>query len=105
MISRVRSSAPGLDAYGDPIPGTETTEPITGAFIAPRQSSDINDPGRAGVIIGLTLFLPFGFDLRHDDDIDIDGTRYRIDGDPGDWYQPMTGWEAGATVALVRAEG
>lgn len=104
-ISRVRQTPGGVDPYGDPIAGTEAAEEIPGAFVAPRTSNDIDGPGRAGMIIGLTLYLPYGYDLTHQDLVDVDGERYRVDGDPGHWLQPMTGWKAGAEVALVRAQG
>lgn len=108
-ISRVRQSPGGTDIYGDPVPSTETVTEIGRVgwlpFVVPRSSSDINAAGRAGVIIGLTLYLPYGFDIRHDDLVDVDGTRYRIDGEPGHWKHPSTEWEACAEVSLVRAEG
>lgn len=108
-ISRVRITSGGTDRYGDPIPGTETVTEIEQVgwlpYVAPRSSNDIDAPGRAGVIVGLTLYLPYGYDLHHNDLIDVDGTRYRIDGEPGHWKHPGTQWEACAEVALVRAEG
>ena len=110
MISRVRTSPGGTDVYGDPIVGTSTTTVLDGAFVAPRMSSDIDAIGRAGVIVGLTLFTPFGTDLDTTDQIlvECEGANdglYRIDGQPGDWHHPMTGWQAGQSTALVRAEG
>lgn len=114
-VSRIRTTPAGRDPYGDPIPGTETTTEIPGplgferAWTAPRTSADVNDVGRAGVIVGLTLFFRSGWDLIHTDLVQLgDDTdnRWRVDGEPGDWGpHPMTGWEPGATVALVRAEG
>lgn len=110
-IQRVRRSAGGTDRYGDPLPGSEATEDIPGplgqqsAYAFPRVSADINAPGRAGVVVGLTLHMRRGYDLRHDDLVEIDGVRYRVDGEPGHWEHPATGWTPGAEVALVRAEG
>lgn len=104
-ISRIRAMPSGVDPYGDPIPGTEQATEIVGAFVAPRMSNDINDAGRTGVIVGLTLFVPFATDIVHTDHFDVDGIRYRVDGEPGNWRNPFTDWKAGATVALVRAEG
>lgn len=109
-ISRVRPSPGGYDANGDPIPGTPTITTIDGAFVAPRTSSDVHDLGRLGVIVGLTLFVPYDTDLVATDKILVaegnanDGT-YEIEGQPGDWLHPMTGWQAGQTMALRRAVG
>lgn len=109
-ISRVRTSPGGWDANGDPIAGTTTTTAIAGAFVAPRSSSDNDDVGRVGVIVGLTLFVPYGTSLTTADKVLVaegntnDGT-YEIEGQPADWLHPWTGWTPGQSVALKRAAG
>jgi hypothetical protein len=103
-ITRVRSIPGGVDQYGDPIPGSEDSLVILGAFVAPRTSEDADGRARPGVIVGLTLFAPYDADIDFGDEFDISGLRWRIDGVPGQWRQPWTGWEAGMSVALVRAE-
>lgn len=111
MIVRVRSSPGGVDQYGDAIASTETRDAVPGAFTSPRMSESMafqgvgNDRTRAGVVVGLTLFVPYGFDLTHTDQVEVDGVLYSIDGEVGPWRQPMTGWKAGASVALTRAAG
>lgn len=104
-ISRIRSTPGGTDRYGDPIDSTETTEVIPQAFTAPRRSSDTDSTGRDGIVVGLHLFMPHGYDLTRRDEVDVDGERYRIIGDIGRWTQPWTGWKAGQTCDLERAEG
>lgn len=103
-ISRVRST-PGFDVYGDPIAGSASTVTIDGAFTAPRSSDDNDDRGRQGVIVGLSLFAPYGTDLLFTDQVMVDGELYDIDGEPGKWRNPLTTWEAGIEVALKRAVG
>lgn len=105
MIVRVRNSPGGQDVYGDPIAGTTLRTTIADAFTAPRESAEIDGRGRAGVIVGLTLFAPYGTDLRYDDQIEVDGVLYDIEGEPGHWRHPTTTWEAGTQVALTRAQG
>lgn len=111
MIVRVRSSPGGVDQYGDPITSTESREVIPAAFVAPRMSESMafqgvgNDRSRSGVVVGLTLFVPYGFDLVHTDRVEVDGIPYSVDGEVGAWSQPQTGWRAGSTVALARAAG
>jgi hypothetical protein len=104
-VIRVRSTPPGADQYGDPIEGTVERVPIPGAFTAPRLSDEVDGRGRAGVVVGLTLYLPYSFDLQRTDRVEVDGVLYDVDGDVGRWQQPHTGWLAGATAALRRAEG
>lgn len=105
VIVRVRSTPGGTNQYGDPIASTVARTTIEGAFVAPRESSDIDGGGRTGVLIGLTLFAPYGSDLRDTDDIEVDGVLFTIEGDVGQWRNPFTSWEAGASVALKRVEG
>ena len=105
VIVRVRSAPGGVDEYGDPISGTDSRTTLTGAFVAPRESSEITNRGRAGVIVGLTLFAPYDTDLTYTDQIEVDGDLYDIEGEPGRWRNPFTDWEAGMQVALVRAAG
>lgn len=105
LIVRVRSTPGGVDAYGDPIPSSVTRTPLPTAFVAPRLSDEITNRGRAGVIVGLTLFAPYRTDLRHTDQVEVDGVLYEVEGEPGRWRNPMTGWEAGIQAALRRAQG
>lgn len=104
-IQRVRTAPGGTDQYGDPMPSTETRTTLEDSFVAPRVSSEVTDAGRAGVIVGLTLFMPPGTDLVHSDQVDVDGVLYEVDGDAGDWTHPMTGWAAGVVAALRRVDG
>lgn len=105
MISRVRRAPGGLDEYGDPVESTSTSTELVGAFTAPRPESEITSRGRAGVIVGLTLYAPFGTDLVHTDQVDVDGTLFEVEGEVGSWRNPLTGWEAGIEVALRRTAG
>ena len=104
-IVRVRQTPGGVDEFGDPIPSSETRTTLAEAFVAPRTTDELTNLGRTGVVIGLTLFTPFGTDIEPDDQVEVDGVLYEVDGQPGDWANPLTGWEAGTTVALTRVEG
>jgi hypothetical protein len=105
VIVRVRGNPGGVDEYGDPVSGTEDRTTLTGAFVAPREASEITNRGRAGVIVGLTLFAPHDTDLVFTDRIEVDGVPYDIEGEPGRWRNPFTDWEAGLQVALRRTSG
>jgi hypothetical protein len=102
----------GTDENGDPVepdPDDEGFE-IAGCGVAPRTSDELHADGRAGVIVGLTLYAPAGSDLRTRDRIEIPagapnpGT-YEIEGEPGEWRSPLTGWAPGVEAALRRVEG
>lgn len=104
-MSVVRVRGPGVDKYGDRIDEEPERVTLDGAFTAPRTTADITDRGRQGVVVGKSLFAPYGTDLVHTDQIEEDGVLYDIDGDVGQWKNPLTRWEAGCEVALVRAAG
>lgn len=104
-VYRIRKDPGGIDAYGDPVTSTSTRVLLDGAGVAPRESSDITEQGRHGVIVGLNLYLPYGVDLDRDDQLEVDGVLYEIEGDVGSWKSPLTSWEAGAEVALRRSAG
>jgi hypothetical protein len=105
VICRVRATPGGVDAYGDPVASTSTSVQIRGAFVAPRQTDENNDPGRAGVTVGLNLYAPPGTDLVHTDQVTVDGDLFDLDGEVADWVHPGTGWTPGLVVALSRAQG
>lgn len=104
-VVRIRRTPGGADKYGDPIASDEDQAAVPGAFTAPRTSVDIDGRARDGAVAGLSLFAPKGADIERTDLIEVDGDRYRIDGDLGDWTSPLTGWEPGIAADLVRAEG
>lgn len=106
-VARIRRSPGGRDAYGDPVTSTEAREVIDGAFVAPRTSSPVDQPGRDGVVVGLTLFAPLDADVLRTDLFEVDGDEelWRVVGEIGRWEQPQTGWGAGLTAALERAAG
>ena len=101
----VRIRPPGVDEYGDPVDDDADRLTIEGASVAPRSTSDITERGRFGVIVGLSLFAPYGTDIVHGDQVEVDGVLYEVDGDAGPWKSPFTQWEAGIEVALRRAAG
>jgi len=104
-VVRLRREAPTHDRYGDPSDDEPARLTIEGASVYPRSSADVDERGRSGVIVGLTLIAPYGTDLQHIDQVEVDGVLYDLDGDPGQWKHHHTGWEAGLEVALKRAAG
>lgn len=101
-IIRVRKSPGGYDQYGDPIASTSTETTLDGWLLAPRYEQQDGRRGHNGVIVGLTGYGPVGVDLRHDDQVKVDGALYTIVGEPGDWIGESAG---GVEVALKRVEG
>lgn len=104
----VRPNPGGLDAYGDPTSSTETRTAIAGAVIAPIVSPLMTDritPGRSATIVGYSLFVPPGTDIRTSDYVEIAGVKFKIDGQIGEWTNPFTGNRRGLEARLRRVEG
>lgn len=108
-VTRIR---PGTttNGYGDTIldwsDNAITSTTIYGCSLAPRQEGELAGAGRAGVIVGYTLYAPPGTDLKFTDRILHDTLGlFEIDGEPGRWDNPYTGNAWGVTAALKRVEG
>lgn len=104
-VTRLRPSSTSVDGYGDPVEVfVETTLECRG--IAPRHSGEDSPNGRQGVPIGWDLYCAHGVDIQPTDRVRLeDGTLCEVDGEPAQWFHMMTGWEAGAVIALKRYEG
>jgi len=77
----IRHRASGRDADGDPIPGGADVS-IPYCIITPRTSEE---EGRGEVILdGQNVFAPPGTDIIPTDEVTARGTRYEVDGVPGD---------------------
>ena len=93
----------GTDQRGDPEPAVEHT--VTGCAFAPRSSTEATDR-RDTVVIGLTLYAPPDADIQATDKIvRANGTVWEVDGEPGDWQTPFTGWHPGLQIAVKRVTG
>lgn len=97
----------GKDGDGNDVYG-ETTSTVQGAF-APGGSAEYpQGAGSSGgdqVVTQPTLYLPGGTVLGAVDAVEINGTRYEVDGDPLVWTSPFTGRQAGVQVPLKKVTG
>lgn len=97
--------APVDTVHGDVVYAVSHT--IEGCADAPRYSTENND-NRTTVIVGRTLYGPYGADLQATDRVVYPGTgprkkrTYRVVGDIGQWMNPFTGWKPGFEAALER---
>lgn len=104
-----RPASPGTSPRGDPLPAAEHT--VDGCVIAPQVSIGQASSGeivdrRDTVITGLALYAPPGADIQPTDRVvRADGTLWDVEGEPGDWLDPFTGWHPGIVVAIRRVTG
>jgi hypothetical protein len=105
--------AGGRTPMGDKIPGSEHV--IEGCAWSPRmrENIEITAENRASTIEGLQLYGPPDSDILPDDEIVLPAVMelagmsekrrtYRVYGDVGHWFSPLTGWRPGFEVALER---
>lgn len=95
--------AGGTDRFGDPVPGPDPYE-VPGCVWAPRGSSETTDRSNT-VIVGLALFAPFDAAIPATAQVEVEGRRYEVEGEPGRWANPFTGDREGLQVALRHVSG
>lgn len=106
----VRPGPPTQDAYGNDVPGPPTEIPIENVAVEPRDGSGAGSNeivnARDTVFSGLTLYAPFGTDVRPTDQIRVDGVLYDVDGRPGPGFRsPFTGSQGPLLIALSLVTG
>ena len=82
---------------------TEVT--VEGCVLAPRQSNEPLVVGRSPVYVGYMLYAPFGTVVDARCRVVIEGKTYRVEGEPFQWQNPMTGTQAGVEIAIERVDG
>jgi hypothetical protein len=104
VMVTVLSSTETVDKYGDTDAAAATSSLWGPCAVAPRTTAERVDSRSPAVITGLTVYGP-RVTLKASDRLVINGDTYEIDGIPGDWSSPFTGWQPGIEVAVVRASG
>lgn len=100
MVTLV-STTTTTDDLGDST--TTTTETQWGpCAVAPRYANESTDPRVPPVIVGKTVYGP-AVAIDSDDTLVIDGVAWQVDGLPGEWVSPFTGWAPGIEVPVKRA--
>lgn len=89
--------------------GNTTEETVTSEWgpcaVAPRYANESTDPRVSPVIVGKTIYGPGTVMINSDDTLLIDGETWQVDGLPGEWVNPLTGWAPGIEVPVRRAAG
>jgi hypothetical protein len=104
-----RPSSTGRDKYGDPVSASTTTTTVIAEAIAPSSTVEPTGRDRQGIVIGYTLYLPYGTDILSTDTVTIAAApfagSYDIEGEPAQWVDPFTGVGRGIVAELRRTEG
>ncbi|MGW2228288.1 hypothetical protein [Streptomyces formicae] len=103
------AAATTQDVYGNDVPGPVTEIPVPGCSVSPRDGTGpaaneiLGD--RDTVISGLTLYAPFGTDIRATDRVRIGGEIYEVDGRAGTFRSPFSGSTGPVVAALELVTG
>lgn len=97
----------------DPFSGEEVSEdwssPITfeveGCIIEPRTTAEPLEAGRAAVVVGYTIHMPYDTDITAKDRVRLFDEVWNVDGYPFKWKNPFTGHKAGIEVSLKKVSG
>lgn len=97
------------DIYGNDVPGAVAEISVSGCAVAPRDGTgsgpnEIVD-ARDTVISGLTLYAPFGTDIRATDRVRVGGDVYEVEGRVGSFRSPFSGSTGPVVVALELVTG
>lgn len=102
-------SVTGRDSYGDdqrtyPVKATYDNVAVWPADGNGTGGNEFQD-GRDTVTIGLVVSLPDGADIQPTDRVIARGQTWEVQGQPGEYASPLTGWRPGLPVALRRITG
>lgn len=100
----ITARRPSLDRYGD----RTWSDPwlIEDVVVAPVSMASItDDPGRLGDTSRWTLLLSPDANLEANDEVIIGDETWTVDGNPGAWCSPFTGWTPGKAAEITRGEG
>jgi hypothetical protein len=102
-VTVVRRQVGGRDSDGNDV-YTDVETDVDGCAVWPASSSELTD-ARDTAITGLTVLFPPGTALAATDQVRIDDEPYKVDGEPGTWTSPLSGYAAGVQASLVRVTG
>lgn len=97
------------DRFGDPV-GDMDTHTIDGCIPYPAGSTEVANRSDS-VTTGNGVLVPIGSDIKASDVVWLPGEdtsdrpRWQVDGEPGVYPSPFTGWQPGTQVELKNYEG
>lgn len=94
------------DIYGDSTDTVPTDTDWGPCALAPRTSTEREDNRAPAVVTGLTIYGPQpgpGPGAQVVIDAGTYAGTWEVEGIPGEWTNPFTGWAPGVEVAVTRA--
>lgn len=79
-----------------------TAVAVAGVGVAPREQGDPLVDVWPPMLSGRTVYAPFGSPIHRGDRLVIAGVTFDVDGEPAEWFNPLTGRRAGLVVQTIR---
>ena len=98
-----RRTASGRDAHGNTT-WTTAEIPVDECAVWPTGSTE-QVQGQDQTSERLTVWFPYGTDVRSTDQMQVRGLAYTVEGLPSSWASPFTATRAGVEVRLERVRG
>lgn len=95
------------DRYGNAVPGWSAPVNLPVYAVAPNQSEEPDEQGRARVLSGRTVYAPLSSPVKPHDRVVIAGNEWEVVGEVGPWSLNPHGAGAheGVQFNLERSEG
>lgn len=94
------------NAHGKTVPSFAEPVDVFGVGVAPGAGAEPAQGMSYRVVGKMTIYTPSGVIIGPQDEIEVRGVRYGVDGDAsGAWNNPYTGSSFGSAVALKRVTG
>ena len=91
------------DAHGNPI--DSWADPVNVQVYGYGPRYDSTEPGGTQVIVGLQVFAPETLQVDPRDQFVVEGRRYDVDGELGNWTNGPFDFKPGIELNLKRVEG
>lgn len=108
LIKADHGNATVLPSWDDPDHPPEEVE-IKGVAVAPgsgmfstRRAESLE---REQSISSVSLYGPSGIDIKVGDRVRVNGVMWEVSGEPHEFTNPITGWEAGTETPLESVRG
>lgn len=102
-VTILRRTASGRDSHGNTT-WTTVEIPIEGCAVWPTGSTE-QTQGQDQTSERLTVWFPYGTDVRSTDQMRVRGLVYEVTGLPSSWSSPFTATRAGVEVRVERVRG
>lgn len=105
QVFLLRVTGGGYDSNDDPIPKVIERIPVMALAVAPGVSQESSQRGREMLSAQLTVYMPSTPTPTENDELEVRGVRYQIEGRPIEWKSPFGTGPSGYEILCKFAQG